>query len=142
MAYTVKDFIRNPLSLKASVVWSGFGSLIVLGFLVAALVCFTALKVAAQEDPFADPEFTGPVAEGDWMVPDDGVTICPIFAEPGKVTEDCLHIQDQWGPYPDEAMCNRRMDQMGAQFPLIATSQFGIPFWAMVTSCEKAGTAI
>lgn len=136
MAYSAKDFFRNPLSIKASVIWSGLGSLLVLAIIVASLIAWAVTPANAQER-----EFNGPVAEGSWVVPDFGVMICPAWVEPGNVDpEQCLAIKDHWGPYPDEAMCNRRMAQMGQEFPVIQFQMTGVPWWGMTTSCEQAGT--
>lgn len=135
MAYSAKDFIRNPMSLKASVIWNVLWTIAIMLALVGMLVIGLVTKLSAQER-----EFTGPVAEGNWVIPDEAVTVCPMFVDPGQIDPNfCVFIRDQWGPYPDEAMCSRRMAQ---DFPIIATQQTGVPHWALTTSCELSGEEV
>jgi len=82
---------------------------------------------------------TGPVNEGNWSVPYDALILCPMLVT--EVDADvCLFIEDEWGPYPTEERCNKRLDQMAEVFPGIATMQSGVPHWSLISKpCAIAG---
>lgn len=48
MAYSAKDFIRNPLSLKASVIWNLLWTMAVLAALTAMLILWAATPAKAH----------------------------------------------------------------------------------------------
>jgi len=94
-------------------------------FWIALAVWLMSGPAEAQDRPF-----TGPIAEGEWVVPDQGVIVCDIAVLPGHIDPNlCLWVEDSWGPYPTAEMCLHRMQQMAKEFPFIRLQETGRPQW-------------
>ena len=103
---------------------------------ILTIIAFIAFFIWATS---SEAQETGPVNEGHWSVPSDALIICPIFVD--EVDPNvCLYIEDQWGPYPTEERCNRRLIQMSEVFPGLALMQSGVPHWSLIDKhCEIEG---
>ena len=91
-----------------------------------------------------EPEFLSPVVGVFWEIPIETVVACPIFVDPDNInSEMCIFIQDYWGPYFDESMCRRRMDQMIEDAPIFAARNGGEPHWALaIRGCTIVGADV
>jgi hypothetical protein len=110
MAYSAKDFFRNPLSLKASVIWSGLGTAILLTLAVIMLAMFVATKANAQVFPGQQPQ--------------NSFRVC------GDMTQMSERLRDKYGETIQMILPNAMSPNVGGQTILTANIETGT--WSIV----------
>ena len=108
---------------------------------ILTMIFASVLAPSARAD---EAELMTPVVGVFWEIPIQAVIACPISVDPDNInSEMCIFINDYWGPYFDEPMCRRRMNQMIEDAPIFAARNGGEPHWALATrGCAIVGADI
>jgi hypothetical protein len=105
MAYSAKDFIRNPLSLKASVIWNLLWTMAIFAAFAAMLILWAATPAKAQ-------------------VPQNSFAVCDNMQ---KMSE---RLRDKYGETIQMILPNAMLPNVNGQTILTANIETGT--WSIV----------